>query len=389
MPRPAPSTASPRTRRLIVFCISLSISALAAPVRAQPAAWRSVTVGDDHACALDRAGQAYCWGNNHSGQLGARTPVKCGIIGESGARGCYPTPNERPQPAGGAMRFAAISAGRYLTCGIDPEGRAFCWGEPMGDTAAYRDRCLRERACSFTPVPLDPARRFTSLDAPARCAATRGGEALCWGHRFDEAAASTTPWQAAVTLVAGDPRTSATTPTFCALGHDGRAWCRGDAAFGVLGTGGRDSTAAPAPVEGARFSGLAVLGTWVCGVDLENTARCWGAAGYADAGSGGTREGFEVCERWGSRSWCNLRPAPVAFTGPVPLRDRDAARYDAGGRGDGGADRGWRGVRVGWRPRGQALASRAAVGIPLRRRLGPVRGDDERRALLLGPRPAR
>jgi hypothetical protein len=60
MPRPAPNASSPRTRCLGLVCISLSISALGAPVRAQPAAWRSVTVGDDHACALDAAGRAFC-----------------------------------------------------------------------------------------------------------------------------------------------------------------------------------------------------------------------------------------------------------------------------------------------------------------------------------------
>jgi hypothetical protein len=271
-------------------------------------------VGDDHACALDAAGRAYCWGNNHAGQLGARTRVHCGIVSESGARSCYPTASDTlPLPAGGAMRFVSLSAGRYLTCGIDAEGRAFCWGEPMGDTAAYRDRCLHKRACSFAPVPLAPARRFAVVDAHARCAAAREGAALCWGHGHGEAAQASTPWSVPVAALAGDPEPDP--PTLCALGRDGRAFCLGAVDFGVHGNGGGTATEGGPADAPARLVGLAVLGTWVCGVDPQGIARCWGAAGYGDVRRGETRAGFERCERYGTETWCNRRPAPVAAAG--------------------------------------------------------------------------
>jgi hypothetical protein len=315
MPCPARARVSSVARLSFLPILLLLVSSLgvAAPAHAQPA-WKSVSVGDDHACALDAAGRAYCWGNNHAGQLGARTRVRCGIVSESGARSCYPSANDTlPLPAGGAMRFAAIGAGRYLTCGIDTAGRAFCWGQPMGDTAAYRDRCLHAQPCSFAPVPLSPARRFAAVDAHARCAVAREGTALCWGHGYREGATVSTPWSAPVTAAAGDPESHA----FCALGRDGRAFCLGDAAFGVPGNGGRPVEAGP--VDGAaRFTGLAVLGNWVCGVDAEGTARCWGAAGYGDARGGEARDGFEQCEKYGSPTWCNRRPAPV--TGAPRIR---------------------------------------------------------------------
>jgi alpha-tubulin suppressor-like RCC1 family protein len=267
-----------------------------------------VSVGDDHACALDAAGRAYCWGNNHAGQLGARTPIRCGIVGESGARSCYPTANDTlPLPAGGTMRFVSISAGRYLTCGIDAEGRAFCWGQPLGDTAAYHDQCLHHEACSFTPVALAPERRFAAVDVHARCAAAREGTALCWGHGYRQEAQVSTPWRTPVAAVAGDPETHA----FCAVGRDAHAYCQGDAAFGVPGHGG--GTTEGGPVDGdVPFAGVAVLGNWVCGVDAEGTARCWGAAGYGEARRGETRDGFEQCEKHGTQTWCNRRPVAVA-----------------------------------------------------------------------------
>jgi hypothetical protein len=111
--------------------------------------------------------------------------------------------------------------------------------------------------------------------------------------------------------VAGDPEPDP--PAFCALANDGRVFCLGDAAFGVHGNGGAGDPAAGSPVEGpARYGSLAVLGNWVCAVDAEGAARCWGAAGYADARAGETRAGFEQCERYGSRTWCNRRPVAVA-----------------------------------------------------------------------------
>lgn len=297
-------------RRITITLLPLFLLALAASVRAQPA-WRSVSVGDDHVCALDADGRAYCFGNNHSAQLGARTPEKCGIIGESGARGCYPTASEpTPLAAGGAMRFASIHAGRYVTCGIDAEGRAFCWGEPMGDTAAYRDPCLRGRACSFSPIPLDPARRFAAFDGKSRCGVARDGEALCWGTEYRKTADVTTPWSTPIAAVAGDPETK----TFCAAARDGRAYCRGEARYGLLGTG--DSTsAAGTPVTGAaRFTQLATMAFWVCGLDREGAAHCWGSGSYGDASAGQVRAGFERCPTYGSYTWCNRGPARVGGT---------------------------------------------------------------------------
>jgi hypothetical protein len=287
-----------------------SLLVLALPASAQR--WTQVSVGDDHACALDAEGRVYCWGNNHAGQLGARTPEHCGIVSESGRRGCYATASDTlPLPAGGAMRFRRVSAGRYLSCGVDADGRAFCWGEPLGAPSGYGDTCLHGRPCSFAPVPLLPKRRFAALDARSRCAVDAAGTALCWGHDFRTAARPEEPWpDAGVTTVAGDPED----PSYCALDRDGRALCVGEPDFGIAGTGGRDSASLGRPAEhAAPFTDVAVLWRWACALDAAGAAWCWGAAGYDDATRDGTsRPGLEQCDRWGTRTWCNTRPAAVS-----------------------------------------------------------------------------
>lgn len=290
--------------------LSLAAALCAVPVAAQDPRWVAVSVGDDHVCALDEQGRAYCFGNNHGGQLGARTPERCGIVNESGQRSCYPVPSEQqPLRAGGDMRFTSLAAGRYTSCAVDAEQRAWCWGRPFGDAAGYRDACLRGQACSFSPVPLLPERRIAFLGMNARCAVDTAGTAFCHGHD-SRAGRAATPWKGIpVAQVDGWEHTMSR----CAVGRDGRAWCQGDAVFGVLGTGTRDSADAGRPVAGpGRFSRVAVLGNWICGLDPAGAAHCWGAAGYGDVARDSLpRAAAEQCERWMTRTWCNTRPAPV------------------------------------------------------------------------------
>jgi hypothetical protein len=307
-----PSPAWIRRALLPLMPMVLAMAALTAPLAAQPARWTEVRVGDDHACALDTAGRAWCWGNNHSAQLGARTPEHCGIVSESGFRSCYPSASETvPLAAGGEMRFASLAVGRYVTCGLDAQGAAFCWGQPLGPRSGYTDRCLQRDACSFAPVPLEAGARFAAVDMTARCAVQRQGTALCWGHDFRTSHTATQRWPGLTAAdVDGDPETD----TYCALGMDGRAVCLGRPEFGFPGNGSRDSASQGTPVDHpVRFTQVAVLGWWACGLDVEGAAHCWGAAGYDDAGRDKTpRAGFERCERWGTQTWCNTRPAPVA-----------------------------------------------------------------------------
>jgi alpha-tubulin suppressor-like RCC1 family protein len=72
----------------------------------------TIDAGAYHTCALTRAGVAYCWGFNSSGQLG--TP---------------PTSNSAsPVAVMGGLIFASLSAGYEHTCGITTSSLAYCWG---------------------------------------------------------------------------------------------------------------------------------------------------------------------------------------------------------------------------------------------------------------------
>jgi alpha-tubulin suppressor-like RCC1 family protein len=65
-----------------------------------------------HTCALDRGGEAYCWGANIQGQLGDGTTEW----------------RLTPTPVAGEHNFTAISTGSQHTCALELDGRALCWG---------------------------------------------------------------------------------------------------------------------------------------------------------------------------------------------------------------------------------------------------------------------
>src|SRR5690606_38679705 len=74
--------------------------------------FRSLSVGWDHACALDAEGRAWCWGSNDDGRLGD------GSVSDHGA----------PVLVDSEKRFTAISAGGAHSCGVTGDGEGYCWG---------------------------------------------------------------------------------------------------------------------------------------------------------------------------------------------------------------------------------------------------------------------
>jgi len=68
-----------------------------------------------HSCGVTAGGNAFCWGDNSSGQLGD---------GTTGGR-------VSPVPVAGGLTFAVVSAGGDHTCGATPSGGVYCWGDNL------------------------------------------------------------------------------------------------------------------------------------------------------------------------------------------------------------------------------------------------------------------
>jgi alpha-tubulin suppressor-like RCC1 family protein len=75
-------------------------------------------------CALTGGGAAYCWGANHSGELGTTaTTVTCSLS-QTETFGCSGT----PLAVSGSYTYKVLTVGAEHVCGITSTGQVACWG---------------------------------------------------------------------------------------------------------------------------------------------------------------------------------------------------------------------------------------------------------------------
>lgn len=228
--------------------------------------------GYDLGCMLAPDGQAWCWGSNEDGQLGALSAKAC----QGGNVAC----SWQPVAAAPTLRWQAISPAQRHSCGIDTLGRTLCWGFGLGGQLG--DGLSSN---SSAPVLVAGGHRFVQVDAGRSsllsCALDAAGSAWCWGPAGDgtlgngSSVASNVPVQVTssqtfVSVGAGQNHA-------CAIDNSGQAWCWGHNPFGSLGRGVSGASLLPAAVTGGlQFAALAVGGDFNCGLTATGAAWCWG-----------------------------------------------------------------------------------------------------------------
>jgi alpha-tubulin suppressor-like RCC1 family protein len=265
-------------------------------------AWRQVSAGVEHTCAVDVFDEAYCWGSGSDGKLGNGGQASVRV----------------PVPVSGGLAWRAVSAGGALTCGVTRAGVPYCWGSNLvgglgnpattlsvvpqavqvaaGDT--YRDIAAGESlACAvtataggrcwgnnptgqlgigtvnnaLTPQAVSGALSWAVIAAAAEssflghgCGVTTGGAVACWGlgdqGQLGRAATTTclifTTWPCTlsplvVPTVPPATRVAVGVRHSCALTRDGALWCWGANGQGQLGDGTTMGRSTPAPIQGA------------------------------------------------------------------------------------------------------------------------------------------
>jgi len=214
------------------------------------------------------------------------------------------TNRDRPPLKRIAPALMAVTSGTEHGCGLDPDGRAYCWGSnrlgQLGDDSDAPDRSgIRGM------VAVASREKFIAISAGANhtCALTRAGAAHCWGlnltgelgqaivaNECGGFACSRRPVRVETgirfdTISAGFGHT-------CALSH-GRAFCWGRNDRGQLGASRSDDSCdgigcniSPVRVAGIdRFTWISAGGDHTCGV-ADGVAYCWGSNEYGQLGVG-------------------------------------------------------------------------------------------------------
>lgn len=127
-----------------------------------------ISAGWTHTCAVTSSGEALCWGDNYSGQLGH---------GGGGTSSTFPV-----TPVGMSSGVAQISAGGAHTCVIlSTGGDVWCWGRNndgqlgLGNTTS-RTTPARKQGPYLGASQLEAGKDHT-------CAVVSGG-VMCWGFNF-------------------------------------------------------------------------------------------------------------------------------------------------------------------------------------------------------------
>lgn len=228
--------------------------------------------------------------------------------------------------AGGSERslidFRQVDAGSHHTCGVSPEGTAYCWGE--NDEGQLGVGTSMDHP---TPVRVSTDHDFVQISAGGQhtCGVTEDGAAYCWGaNGFGQLGDGSADDRPEPVSVAGDlrfERVSAGESYTCGVTEDGVAYCWGDNDFGQLGDGSTSDRSKPVRVtEGLTFRrvevGTSPPGdsrgrTHTCGITPDGEPYCWGYNGGGQLGID-TTEGPRTC---GRRRGVACSPAPVPVAG--------------------------------------------------------------------------
>ena len=249
--------------------------------------WKDVSVGLQ-ACALSRSGSIYCWGSSQLGMLGNNI--------DSLASSNWPT-----QIISDSL-FSQISSAYASTCGLTISGSVLCWGRnDFGQAALPAGQNIARPSLAAT------GRTFTALSDGIgyhRCGIDAQGKVYCWGlsahGQLGEGTihAGLGCYLSCLTSYAvAEPRQIQSAETFlqvttgayftCALTNTKRIFCWGNNSSGQLGDSTFSNRATPGPIKSDEtFESVSASGSAVCALSTGGKIYCWGdsAGGYLGNG---------------------------------------------------------------------------------------------------------
>jgi len=233
----------------------------------------SLTVGFYHTCGVTTANEIYCWGNNEVGQLGV-----------PGASSAVPV-----LVGGGALLFQTVRAGLYHTCGVTLTHEAYCWGYNLNGQVGNG---TTSHAVT-SPAQVAGGHSFVAVGAgyAHSCAVVSDGTGYCWGEGSLLGNASGLNQVVPVPVAGGpfataDGALAAGQEHTCALTPAGAAYCWGHNHLGELGDGSTISRSAPVQVSGGlSFAAISVGHFVTCGVTSAPVAFCWGSNHFGQLGA--------------------------------------------------------------------------------------------------------
>jgi alpha-tubulin suppressor-like RCC1 family protein len=217
--------------------------------------WIDIVVGAFHSCAIDDDDALWCWGDNRSGQIGDNETMVL-------------TPKQLGDSQHGWVRAAA---GSNVTCGIRSGGSIWCW-PGIGDVNKP------------SRVRLGGKAALVSTGMDHTCALKDDGTLWCWGASRmpgEKKVLDPTPMQ----IPGSWKDVSVGGGHTCAVASDTALWCWGLDAFGQIGDRKINNAAGLSLVSG-KWESVSSGDSHTCAVDTNSGLWCWGSNEFGQLGSG-------------------------------------------------------------------------------------------------------
>jgi alpha-tubulin suppressor-like RCC1 family protein len=231
----------------------------------------AITAGSSHACAIERDGGLWCWGNNTAGPVDPKDATA------------------PPSPAVAARHVDVmgeavidVAAGLDFTCAVTQAGAVYCWGD---DTHGQVGAGAWANGSGPNRVNLPDAGRVCAGDGHA-CAVGTDGTVWCWGdNRYAQLGndGGDTFVPRVVTNLGPSYDVACGASHGCALGTDLSLWCWGG--DGVRGDGSGMASegqpyAEPTVSPGGTPVAIVARKNTTCALLASGLASCWGDNGY-------------------------------------------------------------------------------------------------------------
>ena len=253
-----------------------------------------------HACGILNNGTLWCWGVNGNGELGNGTTTSSAV----------------PVAVPGSDFWIDVAAGSTHSCGIKSDGRLFCWGERYGGKIGNGGSASGNQ---LTPVEVTGGGVWVSVTAgeDSTCGIQANGKAFCWGERSYGrlgVGGATSGNQTTPVLVTGEgawKKIDANATHTCGIKTDDTAWCWGYAQYGKTGRGNTTDAANPVLVFSGTDKWLDIDAGFnhTCGIKANGTAWCWGAGTGGQLGDGATTNRIMGVAVTGGGTWTSINAA--------------------------------------------------------------------------------
>jgi len=228
------------------------------------------SVGDTHTCAVTKANELYCWGNNVYGQLG------------DGGNGYASIPISI------TTGLISVSAGARHTCAITTGGQLKCWGD-NGDGQLG----INSFVGTTKPTLVDGISNVTDVDCGStHTCASADNKPYCWGANQVGQLGTGNINQFSIPKLVNLPSAKSTSVGYNFSGTivNGSVWMWGTNSNGQVGNGTTSVSYAPASSGLIDAESLRLASTSACALRTNGQVSCWGANAYGQLGNAGNQQ---------------------------------------------------------------------------------------------------